>query len=88
MSIPRVGVGPSRKKHPRRSGWTVVTNLYQPRKKDGTADKRTAPKYGKHSLHVHKHGHKRWYIDNVLRLEKYIPKAARDHLIMEQMSGH
>ncbi len=74
----RVCVGQSRERHPRRSGWTVVTNLYQPRKKDGTADKRATPTRGKHSLHVHKHGHKRLYVNNVLHLEKYTPKNERN----------
>ena len=72
----KICVGQKRCKHPRRAGWVVVANLYKPKKKDGTVDKRATARTGKHSLHIHRNGHKRWYVGGVLRSEKYILKSA------------
>ena len=49
----------------RRNGWTAIWNEYRPAKADGTPDMR-------HTAN----GHKRLYINNLLRAEKYA--ARRD----------
>jgi len=55
-----------------RNNWTAIVNLFVPRKQDGTADRRAAPRHGTRLLHVHKNGHKRYYAaSGVLKLEKY-----------------
>ena len=60
----------------RRNGWTAIWNEYRPTKADGTPDMRYAPRTNGRQLHTHANGHRRLYINNLLRAEKYAARRA------------
>ena len=61
--------------HPYNSQWTVTKNIFADVKKDGTRDKRKAPREGRRQVHTHTNGHKRYYLDGCLVSEKYVELA-------------
>ena len=57
-----------------RNGWRVIWNEFLPAKNNGTPDRRCKPRPNHRMLHIHRNGHKRLYINNVLRAERYAPR--------------
>ena len=55
----------------RRNGWTAIWNEFLTCKANGTPDKRCAPISSNREIHIHKNGHKRIYVNNLLKAEKY-----------------
>jgi hypothetical protein len=54
-----------------RNGWTAIWNEFINCKANGTPDKRCAPVASRREIHIHKNGHKRLYVNNLLKAEKY-----------------
>lgn len=66
------------------NGWTAMWNEYRPAKADGTADMRHEPSGNARQLHTHANGHKRLYINNLLRAEKYTARETRSLSCLSQ----
>jgi hypothetical protein len=58
-----------------RNGWAATWNLFVPARADGGPDNRHTPRAGHRIIHTHKHGHRRLYVNNVLRAESYAAKG-------------
>ena len=58
-------------REPLRNGWTAIWNEFINCKANGTPDKRCAPVASRREIHIHKNGHKRLYVNNLLKAEKY-----------------
>ena len=58
-------------REPLRNGWTAIWNEFVNCKANGTPDKRCAPVASRREIHIHKNGHKRLYVNNLLKAQKY-----------------
>jgi|TARA_R110000824_G_scaffold10044_4_gene44542 hypothetical protein len=58
-------------REPLRNGWTSIRNEFVNCKANGTPDKRCAPIASSREIQIHKNGHKRLYVNNLLKAEKY-----------------
>lgn len=75
--MPRICTHQTNDPHPSRIGWTVKRNYFVDRKADGSRDLRKRPRPGNLEIHHHTNGHRRLYVNGVLRAEIYAPKPTR-----------